>query len=390
MNTFRMKFSPHPKPHPHKEGGAYVRNTPLPSWWGTGQGDKAHGGAPLQRPILETKNLAIGYTTPRKPPFIVAENIELRLHAGEIVCLIGPNGAGKSTLIRTLAGMQKPLHGKVDLLGDDIHQLTANELAQRVSVVLTEHPDVGLLTGYALVALGRHPYTDWTGKLAAHDEEVVRWAVDAVDAAGFAARAVGELSDGQRQKIMIARALAQEPALMILDEPTAFLDLPRRVETMRLLKNLTRTTNRTILLSTHDLDLALRTADRIWLLAQGGALHVGAPEDLVLSGTFEAAFRSEGVTFDVQTGSFQINQQQTGDVILIGDGIPFIWTRRALEREGFAVLQQKQAGAGPRPAPTTVEIITSSDQPFWLLHHPEQPVECHSVEALIAELRDSM
>ncbi|MEP7291461.1 MAG: ABC transporter ATP-binding protein, partial [Chloroflexota bacterium] len=179
-------------------------------------------GLPPQ-PILQTDDLAIGYGG--RAPQIVAEGLDLTLRPGELVCLIGANGAGKSTLIRTLAGMQAPLSGGVRLMGNDVHKLPANQLAQRLSVVLTERINPGLLTARTLVALGRHPYTDWAGRLTARDEAIVREAIAAVGATALAERQIGELSDGERQKIMIARALAQQPALMILDEPTAFLDL---------------------------------------------------------------------------------------------------------------------------------------------------------------------
>ncbi|MBN1963361.1 MAG: ABC transporter ATP-binding protein, partial [Anaerolineae bacterium] len=278
-------------------------------------------------PILHTEALATGYAPPRRPQHVVAEGIDVALRAGELVCLIGPNGAGKTTLMRTLAGMLPPLAGRVLLLGEDVHALSPRQRARRLSIVLTERVSVGMLTAYALVALGRYPYTNWSGELTPDDEAVVRWAIQAVGARELADRQVGELSDGERQKIMIARALAQEPALMLLDEPTAFLDLPRRVEMMRLLRELAHGTGRAILLSTHDLDLALRTADRIWLMPQGGAISVGAPEDLVLSGAFEAAFRSEGVVFDAVSGAFRVQEQAAGTVALHGYGLPALWTR---------------------------------------------------------------
>jgi cobalamin transport system ATP-binding protein len=160
---------------------------------------------------------------------------------------------------------------------------------------------------------------------------------------------------------MIARALAQEPALMLLDEPTAFLDLPRRAEIMAMLKKLARETGRAILLSTHDLDLALRNADRMWLLPKGGPLHSGAPEDLVLSGAFEAAFRAEGVTFDAYTGSFRSSIPAAGTIDLIGDGLPALWTLRALERQGFCVVR------GGSASPLRVEIIGQDGDRRWRL-----------------------
>ncbi len=300
--------------------------------------------------VLKTQSLTIGYKQNRRSLRMVAESISVELGRGELVCLLGPNGAGKSTLMRTIAGMQTPLSGSVWLDGEDVHQMSPKGLARRLSVVLTERPSTGMLSAYALVSLGRHPYTDWTGKLTAADEKVIQWAITAVDATHLAHRNVNELSDGERQKIMIARALAQEPQLMILDEPTAYLDLPRRVEIMRILRKLAREEGRTILLSTHDLDLALRSADKLWLMPLNGRLQVGTPEDLVLNGTFEQAFYSEGVSFDPISGSFQMSQQQAGQIDIIGNGLAAIWATRALEREGFAV------HAGVNGSPIRVQV----------------------------------
>ncbi len=328
----------------------------------------------LSHTILQTHDLSIGYAA--RPPRIVAAHVEVALRAGELVCLIGPNGAGKSTLMRTLAGMQPALRGAVTLMGDDVHALAAKELAQRLSVVLTERVSPGLLTAYALVALGRHPYTDWSGRLTARDEAVVRQAIDAVGAAALAGRQVGELSDGERQKIMIARALAQEPALLILDEPTAFLDLPRRVEMMQLLRRLAHERHQAILLSTHDLDLALRSADRIWLMA-GGVLQTGAPEDLVLSGAFEAAFRAEGVSFDTQTGAFRVANEATRCISVSGEGLSALWTRRALERAGFVTT----SNGGASLAGVEVELSR------WRLAHAGDVTIYASLYDLVEALR---
>jgi iron complex transport system ATP-binding protein len=217
------------------------------------------------------------------------EGVSVALRPGELVCLLGPNGAGKSTLIRTLCGMQAPLAGRVLLGGEPLEKLSAREVARRMSLVLTERVAVGLMPVATLVALGRHPYTRWGGRLRPEDREAVWRAMADAGIEAMACRPVCELSDGERQKVMIARALAQEPQVMILDEATAFLDLPRRVELMHLLRRLTRSRRRAILLSTHDLELALRCADRLWLLPLGGPLQDGAPEDLVLSGAFGSA-----------------------------------------------------------------------------------------------------
>lgn len=286
--------------------------------------------------VLSVSNLSIGYQLSPLEKKVVAADINLSLPKGELVCLLGPNGAGKSTLMRTLSGMQKPLHGSVVLDQVNIHEIPARSLAKKLSVVLTERVEGGLLTAYEVVSLGRYPYTNWSGSLTDHDHAVVTEAIRQVGAQELATRTLTELSDGERQKIMMARALAQEPQVMILDEVTAFLDLPRRVEFMRLLRKMAHETNRAILLSTHDLDLALRSADKIWLLPKGGALVEGAPEDLVLNGSFQKAFASEGIQFDSATGSFNIHTSLTPRVYLTGNSEARIWTQRSLERIGLS------------------------------------------------------
>ncbi len=330
--------------------------------------------------MLTIEGLTIGYRTKGKQT-VVASGIDLSLQEGELVCLLGPNGAGKSTLMRTVAGMQEPLEGRVLVDGDDVHDLGARERAKILAVVLTERVEAGLLTSRALVGLGRYPHTSWSGKLSAKDHEVVRDAIVRVGAEDLAHRYVGDLSDGERQKVMMARALAQEPRMMILDEITAFLDLPRRVEIMRLLRRLARETGRAILISTHDLDLALRAADRVWLLPKGGTLQAGAPEDLVLSGAFESAFASEGVDFDATRGAFQVHRHFVGEVELVGDGLPAQWTARTLEREGVHVW----SGAGP--VPSTRVIAEGGDPVGWRITGDGQETRLSSLYDLALELR---
>ena len=289
------------------------------------------------REVLRTDSLAIGYRRARRAAAVIASGLRFALRPGELVCLLGPNGAGKSTLMRTLARLQPALSGRIWLDERPLEELRPGQLARRLSVVLTDRVDVGAMSGFGLASLGRHPYTGWTGTLNARDERIVQWALHAVRADGLADRLIVEMSDGERQKILIARALAQEPRVMLLDEPTAFLDLPRRVEVMDLLRRLARENGQAILLSTHDLDLALRNADRLWLLSAGGALYDGAPEDLVLSGAFERVFSAEGVSFDRDRGSFHTREESSGVVLLEGEGAAAHWARRALERIGFAV-----------------------------------------------------
>jgi iron complex transport system ATP-binding protein len=282
--------------------------------------------------------VSTGYQTGRRQVRVVTKNINTALRSGELTCLLGPNGAGKSTLMRTIAGMQAPLAGAVRVGGRDVQKISAGELARAVSVVLTDRASAGMLSAYALVALGRHPHTNWLGGLTDADHAVIRRSMEITGAAEFADRLVTELSDGERQKVMVARALAQEPQIMVLDEITAFLDLPRRVEIMAMLRTLAHDSGRAMLLSTHDLDLALRASDRIWLLPKDGSLTVGSPEDLVLSGAFESAFASEGVEFEPELGSFRIRSVVQGNINLRGTGLARIWTARALERAGYRIV----------------------------------------------------
>jgi iron complex transport system ATP-binding protein len=326
---------------------------------------------------LTAHQLAIGYAPSRRAATVVAEDLEVQLRPGELAALIGPNGAGKSTLLRTLAGLQKPLRGQVCLGEDDLHRLPPDELARRLAIVLTERVDVGNLSAYALVALGRHPYTNWRGELTAHDEEVVRWAIQAVGATPLAHRPLNELSDGERQKVMIARALAQEAGVLLLDEPTAFLDLPRRVELMRLLGTLAYSTQRAILVSTHDLDLALRVADRLWLMPAHGRFTVGLPEELALNGALKQTFQSEGIEFDSTLGAFKLHRFPCGPIGLLGDGLVAQWTARALERIGYEVV--------PATPHLPLQVWVSDDR--WTVLTPPSQTTYDSLDAVIERVR---
>ncbi len=335
----------------------------------------------MTKPILETQELTIGYPSRRQQPNIVARGLSLSLFPGEVVCLMGPNGAGKSTLLRTLSRLQPPLAGTIRIDNRELISLSPFELAKSISIVLTERVNVGQLSGFALVALGRYPYTDWTGRLSQEDRAVIHWAIDTVGATEFAERNVNELSDGERQKVMIARALAQQPHAIILDEPTAFLDLPRRVEMMSLLRQLARNTRTAILLSTHDLELSLRTVDKIWLLVPGEPVAEGAPEDLVLSGQLEKAFQSDGIEFDRQHGAFVLKSCLNRHITLKGNGFHSLWTRKALEREGFTV------NASSQETSLQVQIEKAQDEPSWKLQVQHEVTRHASIYDLIVMLQ---
>lgn len=294
--------------------------------------------------VLSAKDLSIGYKQGHAPRCI-AKDLQLALHAGEFVCLLGPNGTGKSTLIRSLGGMQAPIAGSVSVGNADFHTIPPRQRARLVSVVLTESLPAGMMDAYAMVALGRHPYSGWFGSLDAHDRERIEWALTAVGAKALATRQVAELSDGERQKISIARALAQEAQVMLLDEPTAFLDLPRRVELMRILRDLAHREKLGLLLSTHDLDLALRFADRLWVLNERGELIQGYPEAIAISGDFAKVFENENLDWDPSIGSFRAHPEPCLQARIVGEGVPALWTQRAVERLGFGLTESNDSAA---------------------------------------------
>ncbi|MGB1128179.1 MAG: ABC transporter ATP-binding protein [Opitutales bacterium] len=293
---------------------------------------------------LTTTALGIGYEQGAAARCI-AKNLNLRLEPGNLVCLLGPNGAGKSTLIRTLAGMQAPIAGRITISAHDFHAIAPRQRAKLVSVVLTETHPVGMMDAQALVSLGRHPYSGWFGSLSQHDRERIDWALHAVGARNLAQRQVAELSDGERQKVSIARALAQESKVMLLDEPTAFLDLPRRVELMTILRDLAHREQLALLLSTHDLDLALRFADRLWLMNEDGQLTQGHPEVIAMSDALATVFESEQLDWDPGIGSFRTHREPCLQASVTGEGDRALWTQRALQRLGFGIVESDASPA---------------------------------------------
>jgi iron complex transport system ATP-binding protein len=331
---------------------------------------------------LETRQLTIGYVPTSKSPHVVASGLDLSLAPGELVCLLGPNGIGKSTLMRTISGMQRRLGGQVNLSEIPIDDLPAKERARKIGIVLTERIDVGHLSSYALVSLGRYPYTDWTGRMDDEDHRIVTEAIHAVGAQDLANRPVSELSDGERQKIMIARVLAQETDVILLDEPTAFLDLPRRVEIIALLRRLAHESNKAILLSTHDLDLAVRNADRIWLMT-AGHIESGIPESLVLNGAFESAFAREGIEFDEASGSFRPAHCPVGTIRFSESGLVAAWTARALERIGYAV------DTSESDAELTLELEEDDGKTVWILRS-EETITFLTLDELTTHLKTAL
>jgi iron complex transport system ATP-binding protein len=258
----------------------------------------------MNKTILSTSNLSIGYLT-KKEIIVIAENININLHQGKLIALVGANGIGKSTLLRTITGIQKPLSGSVLLNEREIQKFNSNELAQNLSVVLTEKIPPSNLSVYELIALGRQPYTNWIGKLSQEDNHKIKEAIHLTEIENLIEKKYFEISDGQLQKALIARALAQDTPLIILDEPTTHLDLANKISVIKLLKKLTVEIKKTILFSTHDIDLAIQIADEIVVFTENKLIQ-DEPCKLIEMKVFDTIFKNENIKFDSTFGKFII------------------------------------------------------------------------------------
>jgi iron complex transport system ATP-binding protein len=332
----------------------------------------------MKNHLLHTKELTIGYQDKRKQATVVHTNLNLRLLPGEFTCLLGPNGTGKSTLIKTFAGFHPPLGGQIYLGNQNLKQIKEKDLARLVSVVLTDKTHVGNMTIFELVSMGRHPYTGFFGNLTHEDLRIIHHAIDSVGMLDMRQRLINELSDGERQKAMIAKALAQQTPIIILDEPTAYLDLPSRIEIMQLLHSLSSNLQKAILLSTHDLEQALRFADKIWLLGRNRQVQSGTPEDLILSDQFKKFFERKGIRFDNLSGTFKITNPRARKVRIIGQGLEYNWILNALRRNGYTEAND---------ADLSIEIRKNGSLNYVLRKSTGENMEIGSVENLIHQIK---
>ncbi len=314
--------------------------------------------------LLHTQFLSVGYSDTKNTNQLFTE-LNLCLNAGELVCLMGPNGIGKSTLLRTLAGLQKPLQGKI-----------SDATEKNIALVLTDRIVATNMTVYDLVTYGRYPYLDWSISLSSEDKKIIEESIRQVHIQHLKEKRLYELSDGQLQMAMIARALAQQTPILLLDEPTAHLDLNNRVEIMNLLRSLSRNAGKAILVCTHELDLALQTADRIWLTTTDKKIKEGIPEDLVLDGSFDAVFQFKG--FDLKTGKVQHKAFRNIAVNVIGEGHEYLWTKNALERSGYEI---------DKNSAVTIFIKSSINQTIWEIHSEKIKIEVSLLGELITELK---
>ncbi|WP_298064180.1 ABC transporter ATP-binding protein [uncultured Rikenella sp.] len=289
---------------------------------------------------IEIENVTLGYPQRHAGPRLLAEHLSFAAPEGELVALLGRNGVGKSTLLRVLAGVRRPLKGRATLDGTEIAAMAARERARKIAFVTTEQIAAAHLRVDEVVAMGRAPYTGWFGTLAPEDRRVVGEALERVGMSAFRDKTVESLSDGERQRVMIARALAQDTPLMLLDEPTAFLDLPNRYQIALLLRELAHDTGKTVIFSSHDLSTAIELCDTLWVMTPGG-VAAGAPEDLMRSGALNAMFEQTPLSLSSE-GTVKLNREALHAVRIESDadnetGRLLVKT---VERCGFAIVSE--------------------------------------------------
>ncbi|KPL25812.1 MAG: hypothetical protein AMS23_04405 [Bacteroides sp. SM1_62] len=334
--------------------------------------------------IIDLVNLEIGFRKGEGGEKSLAGPVSTTAYSGELIAVMGRNGSGKSTLLRTVAGLMNGLQGEIHILGRKLAAYSRKELARIMGYVSTEVVRVPGLSVESLVALGRYPHTNWLGKLSSSDRAVIERAIELTSLQALRDRDLDELSDGERQRAMIARTLAQDTQIIMLDEPTAFLDLSHRYEIIDLLGNLALDHGKTVIYSTHDLQIALQQSDKIWLIHKQQMLE-GAPEDLVLSGRLSEALRQTDsgteIEMDPQTGEFAIKRVPGKDISLSPgpDGLR-VWTKKALERNGFRVVEKKETGIH-------VFVDMAGGSPKWTLEKSGRRIELNSIYDLSLYLR---
>ena len=330
--------------------------------------------------VIQARDLCIGYQSGKRITRI-HEHLLFNLHAGELTCLLGANGSGKSTLLRTLSGSQPALSGQLWLKGKPLADYSEKERSRMVGIVLTDKTQAGGLTVYELVALGRQPHTGFFGRLHTHDHAIIQQALQDVGIAHKAACYTAELSDGERQKVMIAKALVQECPLILLDEPTAFLDVVSRMEIMMLLHRLATEQHKAILVSTHDIEQALILADKLWLMSTNHGLTYGVTEDVVLHHHMDHLFEQANIRFDTLQGTYNPLLQGKDDIFVeAADNILLHWSINSLTRAGFV--------CHTHPEPNSYPLTLKANTPNELyIQTAESTVRFNSFAALQVHLR---
>ena len=332
----------------------------------------------MEKAVITANDLCIGYRSGKQEKR-VHEHLSFRLFPGELTCLLGANGTGKSTLLRTLSASQPALSGELFIQDKPLSGYSEKERSRTIGVVLTDKTQAGL-TVYELVALGRQPHTGFFGRLNKSDHAIIEEALEAVSISHKAQSYTAELSDGERQKVMIAKALVQECPLILLDEPTAFLDVVSRIEIMTLLHRLAVEQNKAILLSTHDIEQALVLADKLWLLSKENGLQCGVTEDMILSHRMDSLFSRTDIRFDYAHGVYYPKVDSQRNIIVeASDEVLLHWTTNALNRHGYTCCPASTAGATDLPR---LQVLSAED--FRL--HKEKEYTFRSFEQLLANV----
>ncbi len=326
-----------------------------------------------QTEVLTLDSVEIGFATGKSGRRLLPP-LSASACKGELVAVIGRNGIGKSTLLKTLTGIHPLLGGNIYVRRRNISDLSRKELAQEIGYVSTEIVKVSNMSVYELVALGRFPHTNWIGRISRHDDGVIMDAIGNTGLTDLSRRPVSELSDGERQRAMIARILAQDTGIMLMDEPTAFLDVRGKYQIMNLLHVFSRKNDKTIIFSTHDLHLAISRSDKIWLIIND-MLVEGAPEDLIISGSFDHLFDSPPGNFDPEHGIYTFTTGNSGTIHIEGDEELRRWTEKAVMRVGFSLSEMK-----------TDPYITVQSNTGWVLSFRDSSKEFGSVYELVRYL----
>jgi iron complex transport system ATP-binding protein len=283
--------------------------------------------------ILLAQKLSVGYGEDK----VIIGDVNIKALQGQVICLIGPNGAGKSTILRTLSGLLAPIKGSVYIGESDIKTLKADQLAKRMALVLTEKLKLEMMNAYEVVSMGRIPYTNFFGKLSQNDHEIVKKSLSTVGALNLSEREFVSLSDGEKQKVMIARALAQEPELIILDEPTSHLDIKNKVELICIINELARSKGLTVILALHDVDIAAKACQTMLMVKNGCIIASGNPEDIIKDGAISSLYAIEGASYDSVTGSIEIiNDLKPSAYVVAGAGTGAS-VYRMLSRLGYGI-----------------------------------------------------
>ncbi len=332
---------------------------------------------------LKIEDLATGYRSGKNAGVVLQQGICTTLKTGQMVCVLGPNGAGKSTLLKTLAGFLQPLSGEVYFDGKPLKMLDLKKLSRLVSVVLTDRFSDLYLTAFDVVRMGRFPHASFFGRMKAGDLSLINQTMDKLGVGSLKEKLFYNLSDGERQKVLIARALVQDTPFLFLDEPVAFIDSPGRIEIMEILSGLAHRQGKAILMTTHDMETGLRYADVLWLMHRGKPLLDGIPEDMVLQGKVGEYFQRPGLHFDVEKGRFRANSkslQGPETVFVKNGGHESIWLANALERKGFTVVQTD----GPPGQGVFVEYKNES----FRLYRDAKPVgEVQGIAGVLGKLK---